>query len=62
MAENPNQAQEHPDQLVAVILKFGDVLAETGRVADARTQFELAAQIAQRGRGSASSSSRHGSA
>ena len=48
MAENRNQAQEHPGQLVAVILKFGDVLAESGRGADAQTQFELAAHIAAR--------------
>jgi tetratricopeptide (TPR) repeat protein len=48
MAADPGQAREHPDQLVAVILKFGDALALTGHVAEARTQFELASRIAQR--------------
>ena len=42
------RAQENPRDAIAVIIKFGDALASSGREADARTQFELAAAIAQR--------------
>ncbi|MBY0496116.1 MAG: tetratricopeptide repeat protein [Cyanobacteria bacterium] len=44
------RAQAHPDELVTVILKFGDALLLADRKADARTQYELAGEIARQTR------------
>jgi hypothetical protein len=44
----PDSARRNPETAARVILKFGDALEQSGRAADARSQFELATAIADR--------------
>jgi hypothetical protein len=47
LTRNPTAAQVQRHLVAAAVLKFGDALEASGRGADARLQFDLAAKLAR---------------